>query len=163
VIYVGSFSKVLLPTLRLGFLIAPAPLQPALRKAKHLTDWHTTLSLQGAAASFLADGLLSQHIRRMRGIYAERHKIVRRILERDFVGRLEPLPSTGGLHIATLLTDATRDDRAIVARARAAGVSVLALSPNYLSAPPRQGLVLGYGAIATKRIAEGMRRLSTCL
>jgi GntR family transcriptional regulator/MocR family aminotransferase len=163
VIYVGSFSKVLLPTLRLGFLIAPASLQSAFRKAKHLTDWHTSLSLQGAAASFLADGLLAQHIQRMRAIYAERHQLVRRILERDLAGRLEPLPSTGGLHIATVLADGSLPDREIVARARAAGVSVISLSPNYHTATPRQGLLIGYGGIATKRITEAMRRLSTGL
>jgi GntR family transcriptional regulator/MocR family aminotransferase len=166
VIYVGSFSKVLLPTLRLGFLIAPATLQSAFRKAKLLTDWHTPLALQGAMASFLADGLLAEHIRRMRAIYAERHELVRRIVERDFAGHLVALPSTGGLHIATYLSDAAlrdRTDRVIVEQAHAAGVSVIALSPNYHTEPPRQGLLLGYGAIATKRIALALERLSTCL
>lgn len=164
VIYVGSFSKVLLPTLRLGFLIAPPSLLPAFRKAKLLCDWHTTLSLQGAAASFLADGLLAHHIRKMRAIYADRHRHMQRILERDFAGRLEPLPSAGGLHLATFLSPSAADsDRAVVARARAAGVSLVALSPNYHMAPPRQGLLLGVGAMGKERITEGLARLATCL
>ena len=68
VLYVGSFSKVMLPTLRLGFLVAPAPLRAALRKAKYLTDWHTAVATQAATALFIDDGLLAQHIRRMRRV-----------------------------------------------------------------------------------------------
>src|SRR5690606_33747031 len=103
VLYVGSLSKVMIPTLRLGFVIAPPPLHTALRKAKQLADWHTAVPLQAAAALFIEDGLLSQHIRRLRRVYEERHERVRRILLRDFGGCLTPLPSVGGLHLAALL------------------------------------------------------------
>jgi GntR family transcriptional regulator/MocR family aminotransferase len=56
VLYVGSFSKVMLPTLRLGFLVAPPPLHAAFRKAKYLADWHTAVPTQAAAAMFIEDG-----------------------------------------------------------------------------------------------------------
>jgi GntR family transcriptional regulator/MocR family aminotransferase len=164
VIYVGSLSKVLLPTLRLGFLAAPRPLHSALRKAKYVADWHTEVPGQGAAAQFIDDGLLAQHIRRMRRIYAERHELMLRILERDFGGMLTPLPSGGGLHFAALL-DKRRGsgDRAVVQRARAAGIALAPLSYFHVEAPPRAGLLLGYGAIRTDRIEAGLRRLRRCL
>jgi GntR family transcriptional regulator/MocR family aminotransferase len=160
VLYVGSFSKVLLPTLRLGFVVAPSPLRAALRKAKFATDWHTAVPTQAAAAQFLDDGLLAQHIRRMRRVYAERHELAVRVLARDFRGLLTPLPSTGGLHLAALL-DWGRGtaDQAIAERAAAHGVAVLPVSSNYITVPPRAGLLIGYGAIATDRIEAGLRRL----
>jgi GntR family transcriptional regulator/MocR family aminotransferase len=164
VLYVGSFSKILLPTLRLGFLVAPASLKPALLKAKFLTDWHTAVPTQAAAAQFIDDGLLARHIRRMRRVYDERHQRIRDLIETLFDGRLEPLPSTGGLHIAALLTGRRPpQDTVIVARARAASVALAPpLSRHYLSVPPRRGLLFGYGAIASDRIEEGLRRLRGC-
>jgi GntR family transcriptional regulator/MocR family aminotransferase len=164
VLYVGSFSKVLLPTLRLGFVVAPPPLHAALRKAKHLADWHTAVIMQAAAAQFIEDGLLAQHIRRMRRVYSERHERIVRALERDFCGCLTPLPSTGGLHLAALLDERhSASDQDIVERAAAQGVAVFPLAYHYAATPPRQGLMFGYGAIPTDRIEPGLRRLRACL
>ena len=162
VLYVGSFSKVLLPTLRLGFLVAPPPLHAALRKAKHVTDWHTEVPLQAVAARFLAGGHLSRHVRRMRAIYATRHHLVRARLAESFAGRLDAEPSVAGLHITALLPEG-KDDGEVVAAAFAAGVAVQPLSRYRMRAPGRPGLLLGYGAIATERIDEGMRRLDKVL
>jgi GntR family transcriptional regulator/MocR family aminotransferase len=164
VLYIGSFSKVLLPTLRLGFVVAPPPLHAALRKAKHLADWHTAIPMQAAAAQFIEDGLLAQHIRRMRRIYSERHERIVRALERDFRGYLTPLPSTGGLHLASLFDERYgASDQEIVARAAARGVAVFPLAYHYVTTPPRQGRMFRYGAIPTDRIAPGPRRLRGCL
>jgi GntR family transcriptional regulator/MocR family aminotransferase len=163
VLYIGSFSKVLLPTLRLGFVVAPPPLHAALRKAKHLADWHTAVPMQAAAAQFIEDGLLAQHIRRMRRIYSERHERIVRALERDFRGLLTPLPSTGGLHLAALLDgQQSASDQDIVERAAAQGVAVFPIAYHYTATPPRQGLMFGYGAIPTDRIEPGLRRLRGC-
>jgi GntR family transcriptional regulator/MocR family aminotransferase len=70
VIYVGSFSKTMLPMLRVGFVIAPGSLQPALHAAKQLADWRGDLVTQGALARFIDDGLLSRHIRKATRVYA---------------------------------------------------------------------------------------------
>jgi GntR family transcriptional regulator/MocR family aminotransferase len=164
VLYVGSLSKVMLPTLRLGFVVAPPSLHATLRKAKHLADWHTAVPMQAAAADFIDDGLLAQHVRRMRRVYAGRHERILSVLASDLVGRLEPLPSTGGLHLAALLHDHEGDaDRVVAERARARGVSMLPMSYHHVTTPPRAGLLLGYGALECDRIAEGLRRLSECL
>lgn len=76
VIYLGSFSKSMLPTLRLGFLVAPPPLFPALRNAKLVTDWNPAMPMQEALAQFIDDGQFAQHIRRMRRIYEQRHQLI---------------------------------------------------------------------------------------
>jgi GntR family transcriptional regulator / MocR family aminotransferase len=163
VVYVGSFSKVTLPTLRLGFLVAPASIQPALRKAKHVSDWHTEVPLQAAMAKFIERGSLARHIRRMRRIYSTRHHLVRASLSRYLADRLVPLPSAGGIHLATLLADPDTDDTEVARRAAAAGVAVQPLSYFAHSTPARSGLVLGYGAIPVDRIDEGLRRLRSAI
>jgi GntR family transcriptional regulator/MocR family aminotransferase len=157
VLYVGSFSKVMLPTLRLGFLVAPPSLRQALRAARYVADWHHPQADQKALAAFIDEGLLARHIRKMRGEYQTRHEHIGRVLARDFAGLLELVPSAAGLHLSALLPEGA-DDRAVVRRAREAGVGLLALSQFFASAP-RSGLVLGYGAIPRTRIEEGLARL----
>jgi GntR family transcriptional regulator / MocR family aminotransferase len=164
VLYVGSFSKVLMPTLRLGFLVAPTSLSAALRKAKHLADWHTAVATQGAVAHFIEDGLFAQHLRRMRRVYAERHHRVRSVLEAVAGDRLTALPSAGGLHLAVQLRGrGGTTDRALAEAAHRLGVAVLPLSRCYLSGAPRAGFLIGYGAIPTGNIEAGLRRLRRCL
>lgn len=154
----------MIPTFRLGFVVAPPPLHGALRKAKYLTDGHTAVPTQAAAARFIEDGLLAQHIRRMRRVYEDRHERVVDILSTEFEGILTPLPSTGGLHLAALLANPDgRPDRSIAEAAQSAGVAVLPLSYHHLDPPRRNGLLLGCGAIATDDIDEGLRRLLRCL
>lgn len=164
VLYIGSFSKVLLPTLRLGFVVAPAPLHGALRKAKYVSDWHTNVPLQAATARFIEDGLLARHIRRMRRIYGARHERLVDLLDRDFQGQLTPLPAAGGLHLAALLTGrASSTDVEITRRVGAEGVALFPLSERYMGEPSSAGFLFGYGAIESDRIEEGLRRLHRCM
>ena len=164
VLYVGSLSKVMLPTLRLGFVVAPPSLHAGLRKAKAAMDWHTAVPVQGAAAEFIEDGLLAKHVRRMRRIYAERHRRVVEILEQGFYGRLTPLPSHGGLHLtATLDPGIEGSDPTIADRADAEGVAIIPLSYHYLGDPVRHGLLIGYGAIQLDHVAEALGCLRGCL
>lgn len=164
VLFVGSFSKTMLPILRLGFAVVPEPLHGAFRKAKALNDWHTAVPVQAAAAELIEDGVLAQHIRRMRRVYAERHGRIVEVLDRDFAEQVRPVPAAGGLHLSALLPgrDAS-DDLDVVERARSHGVALLPLSRHYHSAPPRAGFLIGYGAISSDRIGEGLRRVRECL
>ena len=164
VLYVGSFSKVMLPVLRLGFLIAPPSLQRELRWAKRVMDWHSQLPAQAALARFIDGGLLARHIRKMRREYEERHERVLEGLTRHCGDWLQPLPSMAGLHLsATFRRGGLKLEREAVVRAQAAGVGLFTLS-RYCAGPrAKAGLVLGYGAIPTSRIAEGLRRLGACI
>jgi GntR family transcriptional regulator/MocR family aminotransferase len=100
VIYLGSFSKTPLPTLRLGFLISPQSLRSALHKAKFVSDWHTATLAQAALGRLIDDGGFALHIRRATRIYGERHELVVNALTRDFAKHLDLIPSTTGLHVA---------------------------------------------------------------
>ncbi|MEU8639590.1 PLP-dependent aminotransferase family protein [Amycolatopsis sp. NPDC048633] len=155
VAYVGSFSKTLLPMLRLGFLIAPPSLRDALRHARQLSDWHGDVPAQAALARFVDEGLFARHIRRATKLYAERHERITSTVDRLFAGRLRVVPSAAGLHLCAL---AEEDLEPIAARAAAAGVAVQTLS-DLCGGFPAPGLVLGYGSIPVERIDDGLAAL----
>ncbi|MFI6504951.1 PLP-dependent aminotransferase family protein [Nonomuraea typhae] len=152
VVYVGSFSKTLLPTLRLGFLIAPASLRTALHAAKQLTDWHGDPFAQAALARFIDEGLLARHIRKATREYAARHELVADLLD----DRFQTIPSAAGLHVCARL------DPALKVRP-AAGLAVESLAGYCAGDAPQNGVVLGYGAIARAAIPDGLRRLAASL
>jgi GntR family transcriptional regulator/MocR family aminotransferase len=161
VVYVGSFSKVMLPALRVGFLIAPASLQAALGRAKWLLDCHGETPTQAALARFIDEGLLARHVRKVAREYAARHARIVAALERDFRAWLVPVPSAAGLHVAARVAPGARVDvPRVVRQAAAAGVTVGALSDSYAGRARPDGLLIGYGAIPTARVDEGLRRLA---
>jgi GntR family transcriptional regulator/MocR family aminotransferase len=160
VIYVGSFSKTLLPSLRMGFLVTPRSLQSAVHKAKFVSDWHTPTLAQTALADLIDDGGFARHIRRVNRIYHARHEMLVKAVRREFDDHLELIPSTTGLHIAALARTASVKQIAAVARRGAgAGVAIQTLSSFALRGTERAGVVLGYGTIPTGLIEEGLRRL----
>ncbi len=161
VVYTGSFSKILSPILRVGYLVAPASLQPALRRAKQLTDWQGDLATQGALARFIADGDLAAQLRRTTRTYAERRATLLAALAD--VDELQVVPSVAGLRIATRFRDPAVDDRAVCAAAASLGVGVEPLSTRYVGGEPRPGLVLGFGRIDAERIPTAVSRLATAI
>lgn len=164
VIYLGSFSKTMLPTLRLGFVIAPASLRQALQSVKCLSDWHSSILPQAALAQFIENGDFGRHVRRTSRVYAERRSMIIETINRDFGDHLEIVPSEAGLHLAVLARNANPDRMAKIAR-RAAdrGVAVQLLAKCAVEkAHTRVGIMLGYGGIPTSRIRDGLRHLRAC-
>ncbi|NDU72960.1 aminotransferase class I/II-fold pyridoxal phosphate-dependent enzyme [Actinomadura sp. DSM 109109] len=162
VLYTGTFSKIMRPVLRLGFLVAPPSLHRAFRMARYVSSWHAELPAQAALARFIDEGLLARHIRRSRREYRVRHERVAELVAGLAGDRLRPVPSEAGLHLSALFRDGA-DDTALAARALGAGVGLYALSEFAVTGPPSAGLVLGYGAVTRPEIDEGMRRLAGIL
>jgi GntR family transcriptional regulator/MocR family aminotransferase len=163
VIYVGSFSKTLLPTLRLGFIVTPPSLREAIHKAKLVTDWHTSTTMQVALAQFIESGGFARHIRKVREVYRLRHRMITGILARDFSDHLKVVPSIAGLHVAAIARRASVNRmRVIVRRASDVGVAVQELSEFGVGSPGPPGLLLGYGAIPAASIEDGLQRLQSC-
>jgi GntR family transcriptional regulator/MocR family aminotransferase len=160
VIYVGTFSKSLIPALRSGYLVAPRSLRDALLGARQLADGYGAPAEQVALARFISDGLLGRHLRRAHKAYAERRALVL-----DGIGRLLPqlevVPSAAGLHV-TALFRGPADDTGVVAAAAEAGVAVEALS-SYAAGLPVPGLVFGYGATRTVAVTPGLELLARLL
>jgi GntR family transcriptional regulator/MocR family aminotransferase len=160
VVYVGSLSKSMLPTLRLGFVVTPPPLHEAVHSAKFVTDWHTPLPAQGALARFIDEGWLARHVRKMRSVYRERHQTLLEGLAAELTDDLAVIPSAAGLHVSALATRLSVDQVEQVARhAQAAGVGLQRLSWFRVERPALAGLAFGYGGIAADRIGEGLRRV----
>jgi len=164
VVYIGTFSKTMLPTLRLGFCVAPVGLVSPMRKAKYALDWHTAIPMQAALAEFIDRGLFARHLRRMRTIYQTRRELIAMALERDFSPYLQLISSVAGLHLtATMRSGGPGEARAWARRARGVGVGIRALSDFAITPSVTDGLVFGYGMIATDRIDEGLKRLRASL
>jgi GntR family transcriptional regulator/MocR family aminotransferase len=164
VVYVGSFSKILLPTIRLGFVITPPWLHRTLRKAKFVADWHSVLPFQGALARFIDDGHLARHLRRMRRVYSGRHHYLQSAIHATFEGVLQPVPSLAGLHVSVVSRDPAFDDNAVVKGADDVGIALQPLSYFSVTSKPRAvGLILGYGAMPVDHMDEALVLLRRCL
>jgi GntR family transcriptional regulator / MocR family aminotransferase len=155
VIYIGTFSKVMFPSLRFGYVIAPVSLVARLRRAKWLADRHTSVPEQAALADFIAEGHLERHIRRMRRAYGERRNALVESLDRYFGERVEIHGDAAGMHVL-----ARFKDDGIAERAAAAKVQLIGSGPYYLSEPPRGEFVLGFSSIGERSIREGIRRIA---
>lgn len=157
--YVGTFSKCLFPALRLGYLVAPPWLQPALAHAKELADWHCDVPAQDTLAAFIAEGHLARHVRKMRKVYAERREALLTALARH---ELDVWSSDAGLHLSAKLPRAIRPD-VLVERAAAEGIRLEALKGYALGRNAPNGLVFGYGLIEAARIGRAMERVARLL
>ena len=160
VVYVGTFSKSLVPGLRAGYLVAPPSLRDALRGARQLADGYGAPAEQVALARFVSDGMLGRHLRRALRAYAERRELVLDGIAR-LLPQLEVVPSAAGLHVTAVFGVPT-DDVAVVEAAARQGVAVEALS-SYAVEQPVSGLVFGYGATATPMVTPGLERLARLL
>lgn len=160
VIYLGTFSKILFPSLRLGYAIVPERLVAAFCGARVLMDRHSPNADQHVLAAFIAQGHLDRHIRRIRNVYADRRDQLVALLGRLIPEELGSLqPSDQGMHVVLWLASGL-DDRLVAARAMASGVGVRAVSPMYSEGNGRPGLVLGLGDFSDERLEAAVRRLA---
>lgn len=157
VIYVGSFSKTMLPSLRLGFVIAPPSLRDAIVRAKYLADWNSPLATQAAMARFIEEGLFARHLRRMRKLYEVRHRFVVDLVSRWFPEELALIPSSIGLHVAAYARKLSVEQLdQVLARASQRGVECMSLAAYAAGDRKLSGVALGYGGIEAERIEEGL-------
>lgn len=158
VFYVGTFSKSLLPTLRLGYIVAPPWARSALLAAKTLADGPCCGPTQETVAALIRGGHLARHVRRMLKSYTRRREVLLDLIGRDLRRWLQPVPSFAGLHVAAIFT-VPMDDRTAAERLFREGVGIRALSAfSHRRSPPR-GLVFGYGATEEPAIVKGIALL----
>lgn len=161
VVYVGTFSKVLFPGLRLGYLIAPPDLVDGFVAAHLSTDIHASLFDQAVVADFIDQGHLARHLRRMRVLHRERQQDLLR-LAAPLSPVLRLTPSNGGLHLVGML-GAGRDDRAVARRAVREGVHVWPLSTHHLRPDPPSALLMGYAGTTPDDMRFGIDVLHRAL
>jgi GntR family transcriptional regulator/MocR family aminotransferase len=168
VIYVGTFSKVLFPSLRAGYLVAAPSLTRLLARAKWLTDLQTPEIEQRVLADFINEGHLERHLRRMRTIYDNRRQTLVRALETHFGDRVTILGENAGMSLMIRLRS-EMDDHEIERLALESGVGILSARHYYLgeerlnNADNTVELLIGYAGMNERRIREGARRLAKIL
>jgi GntR family transcriptional regulator / MocR family aminotransferase len=165
VVYVGTLSKLLAPSLRLGFLVVPDRLVDVMHAVRATVDRHVPLPLQAVAAEFIGNGHLGAHIRRLRAIYAERRAALLAAIAEEGRGRLGVSGSATGLHVIADLPPASSDkDIAAAARVRQVGVTPVSFYA-VPDAPPlaRQGLLMGFGNTPAAAMAPAVRIVHDCL
>ena len=158
VIYIGTFSKVMFPALRVGYLVVPRDLLPAFSAARATADDFSSTLYQVALTEFMDEGYFVRHIRRMRTLYMERRKSLVRAIDTDMKDSLEIVGDNAGMHLVALLPPGV-DDVAIAVGCAKLGIAVMPLSCCYSRPPRRGGLVLGYGGANSHQIREGIRSL----
>jgi GntR family transcriptional regulator/MocR family aminotransferase len=161
VLYAATFSKVMFPSLRLGYLIVPEALVEPLRSVKALVDTGSSTLAQSALVDFIREGHFERHLHRMRARNARRRGAMLDAIERYLGRRARVSGVNAGLHLLLWL-DAVAPGRVreLQIRAARAGVGVYSVAPFYLSPPKQAGLLLGYATLPEKQIAEGIRRLA---
>jgi GntR family transcriptional regulator/MocR family aminotransferase len=159
VIYVGSFSKTLLPCLRLGFLVLPPGLVETFANGRTVIDRHAPTPEQAVLTAFINDGSFERHVRRMRAMYLERRDVLVRALRDEMRGDIEVSETDAGLYLVGWLRHGL-SERAVVAAAAERRVDTLPISSFYQRPPDRGGVVLGYGAYSPAAIRDAVKRLS---
>jgi GntR family transcriptional regulator/MocR family aminotransferase len=161
VLYTGTFSKVLCPALRIGYLVVPPALVDAFTRARAVVDRESPTIDQVILARFIREGHFARHVRRMRQLYRERQGVLVEAARRDLQGLMELEPQPAGLHLVGWLPRHL-DDVAAAAAAAEFGVEASPLT-NYYASPEghRPGFVMGYGgtdAEAIRRAVKGLAR-----
>ncbi len=159
VIYIGTFSKVLFPSLRLGYLILPPALVEAVLAARRFIDIHPPLLEQAVLTDFIAEGHFARHLRRMRNLYAQRRTALLKAMQ-DLP--LDLYAAETGMHCIGWLPGGT-DDKAVAYHAAQHNVDVTPLSKFSVVPMNRKGLLLGYAAVDVKHIREAACRLALAL
>jgi GntR family transcriptional regulator/MocR family aminotransferase len=158
VIYVGTFSKVLFPALRLGYVVVPKDLVPAFSAARDAADVFSSTLYQAVLTDFIREGHFARHIRRMRMLYMDRRKALINALHIQMGDMTEVIGAEAGMHLVALLPHGT-NDVAVSRKAAEKGISAIPLSSCYLTPPARGGLILGYGGANARQIHDGIRKL----
>jgi len=160
VVYIGTFSKVLFPSLRVGYMIVPASLVPALAALKFLMDRHTPTYEQEVLTDFIEDGHFERHVRRARTRNAARRAAMVDAFRETFGDGVQIAGENAGVHMVTWLRGipASREN-ALIERAADRRVGIYSVSPYYLEPPDTTGLLLGYAALTEREIREGVRLL----
>jgi GntR family transcriptional regulator/MocR family aminotransferase len=162
VIYVGTFSKVLFPSIRTGYLVAPPELVPAFTAGRSLSGQASAPLDHAVLRDFLTEGHFARHLRRMRVIYAKRQRALVNAAREELAGLLDVSPGDAGMHLIGWLPAGT-DDRLAARAAAGRNVETTPLSAYCIQPPARAALRLGYTGYTPKQIWEGVRALAGAL
>jgi GntR family transcriptional regulator / MocR family aminotransferase len=162
VLYIGTFSRTVFSSLRIGYLIAPKALVPALTAAKWLCDRHTATLEQQTLAEFISSGVYERYLHRVRRRNASRRESLLEAIRTNLGERVEVTGDGAGAHVVLWPKKGVHEE-SVIAEAATRGVGVYGISTYCLRKPARPGIMLGYSRMREKDIREGIRRLGEVL
>ncbi|WP_210366789.1 PLP-dependent aminotransferase family protein [Bacillus sp. REN3] len=163
VLYIGSFSKILSPALRMGYLILPSQLIEEGRRLKWFSDLHTPSIDQLVLAYFIQEGYLEKHIAKMKKIYKSRRDILIQCLESSFSNKVEILGHSTGLHLIAEFEEMPFSEE-MLGKIEQFGVKVYSVQEHAIEKGKNLNqLILGYGHLNNEEIEEGVARLKQAL
>jgi GntR family transcriptional regulator/MocR family aminotransferase len=162
VIYIGTFSKVLFPSLRLGYLVAPPELLKGFLAARRFIDVHLPLLEQMALADFIAEGHFARHLRKMRLLYLERRNALVDALTQELGDILDVAVPEAGMHLVAWLP-AGMSAQAVAHLSAAHGLHILPISQFSLRLLQRDGLLFGFASATPEELRAGVQTLALAL
>ncbi len=162
VIYIGTLSKVLFPSMRVGYLVAPPALVDGFFAARRFIDIHSPLLEQIALTDFFTEGYFARHVRKMRGLYLERRNVLVDALTRELGDTVDVVAPEAGMHLVAWLPTGV-DGRAVADAAVVHGLHILPVSHFSVRPPLRDGLVLGFAGDTPEELRAGVHALACAL
>jgi GntR family transcriptional regulator / MocR family aminotransferase len=162
IVYIGTFSRTVFPSMRIGYLVAPASLVPALTAAKWLSDLHSASLEQQTLADFISGGMYERHLRRLRRKNTTRRTALLEAIAEHLGDRVEVTGEGAGAQVA-LWPRKKVVEREVVAAALRKGVGIYGTAHCWLKQPTRPGFILGYARLRDQEIREGIRLLGQIL
>jgi GntR family transcriptional regulator / MocR family aminotransferase len=161
VIYVGTFSKVLFPSLRLGYIVIPPDLVDRFVAVRVAMDIAPSGFFQKVLADFIQEGHFSRHIRRMRFLYNERRNVLLESIRTELEGTAEVTGGQAGMHLSVMIKGIS--DKEVAIRAAKQNMWLVPLSSSYLRKPTREGFILGFGSTVAEDIPKAVRKMKVLL
>jgi GntR family transcriptional regulator/MocR family aminotransferase len=162
VIYIGTFSKVLFASLRLGYIVIPPDLVERFVAVRHVLDIFPPYLYQEVLSDFINEGHFTRHIRKMRQVYSEKRTALVESLRTEFPKELEIHGAEAGMHLAVTMPHGWNDIE-IAARAARERLWLWPLSPSYMGERSRKGFILGFGSTPKDAIPKYVRQLRTII
>jgi GntR family transcriptional regulator/MocR family aminotransferase len=162
VIYIGTFSKVLFASLRLGYIVIPPDLVERFVAVRHVLDIFPPYLYQEVLSDFINEGHFTRHIRKMRQVYSEKRTTLVESLQQEFGEEVEIHGAEAGMHLTVTLREGLCDTEIAVLAARER-LWLWPLSPSYIGDKPRHGFILGFGSAPRDLIPKSVRHLRTLL
>ena len=159
VVYLGTFSKVLFPALRLSYVVLPRALVTPFVRAKGLVDRGAPTLTQAAVADFITEGHFERHLKHLRQAYGQRRQALVAALERYLPGKVQYVAAPAGLHVMLYLSPQV-DEAQLVQEAAQAGVGVYPGRPYHVQEDAPPSILLGFSGLTEPEIEEGIRRLA---
>ena len=161
VIYIGTFSKTLFPSLRLGYMVVPHDLVDQFASVRRAMDVCPPPLYQAVLTDFVREGHYARHLRKMQVLYAERRTVLVESIRKEFGSRVDISGDAAGMHLTVIATEDSWNDQEIAERAASQKIWISPLSIAYRGENRKQGFILGFGSTPSAEIPEAIRRIAS--